>query len=75
MQEPVSKSLKYTSMGFQMIGTILVFGSIGWWIDKKWFPDHHFGLAIGLVFGVIGSIVKLIADALRDQKREENAKK
>lgn len=76
MKNPTASYLKYTSMGFQMIGTILAFGGIGWWIDSKVGNGQgHLWLAIGLVFGVVGSMVKLIADAIRDQKIEEDAKK
>jgi preprotein translocase subunit Sss1 len=76
MKNNTSSYLKYTSMGFQMIGTILAFGAIGWWVDSKVGEGQsHLWLAIGLVFGVVGSMVKLIADAIRDQKVEEDAKK
>ncbi|MBC7449939.1 MAG: AtpZ/AtpI family protein [Cytophagales bacterium] len=62
---------KYSSYGFQMLGTIGVFGAIGWWLDKHFEVQGKLCTIFFLLFGVIGSIVKFIFDIINDQKRSK----
>lgn len=52
--------LKYTSMAFQMIGTIIAFVFMGYFIDlQPWalkYVGHHVFTLVGTLLGVAGSL-------------------
>jgi hypothetical protein len=60
---------KYSSIGFQMIATICVFGAIGWWLDQHFEVKGKLNTVFFMLFGVIGSITKFIIDVINEQKR------
>ena len=62
---------KYSSIGFQMIVTICVFGAIGWWLDQYFEVKGKLNTVFFMLFGVIGSITKFIIDVINEQKRGE----
>ncbi|MGN6646942.1 MAG: AtpZ/AtpI family protein [Cytophaga sp.] len=62
---------KFSAIGFQMIATILVFGAIGWWLDRHFEVKGRYNTIFFMLFGVIGSITKFIIDILNEQKRGE----
>ncbi len=49
--------MKYTSMAFQMIGSILAFVFMGYFIDNSW-AKHHFGFP---VFTIVGTLLGVAA--------------
>ena len=62
---------KFSAIGFQMIATILLFGAIGWWLDRYFEVKGKYNTIFFMLFGVIGSITKFIIDILNEQKRGE----
>jgi ATP synthase protein I len=68
-KSPLSGFSKYSSIGFQMLATIIVFGGIGWWLDKHFQVQGKLNTIFFLLFGVIGSISKFIFDVINEQKR------
>lgn len=55
-----SPFIQYSSLGFQILGFMAVFGYIGHNIDEYYgFKTPYITMA-GLVFGVVGSMVYLI---------------
>ena len=59
-RKEVSNYIKYSSMGFQMIATVLILGLFGKWLDEK--MDNHklyFSLLF-LLIGTIGSVALFI---------------
>ncbi|NDB34430.1 MAG: AtpZ/AtpI family protein [Flavobacteriia bacterium] len=60
--------ITYSSLGFQMLGFMAIFGFIGYKADKYFGFDTPILLALGLVFGVVGSIVVLIRTLQKNNK-------
>lgn len=62
---------KFSTIGFQMIATICVFGGIGWWLDTYFDVKGRYNTIFFMLFGVVGSITKFIIDVINEQKRSE----
>ena len=59
MKDQKSNWLQLSSIGFQIAASLLLFGWIGYLIDKK-FSTEPIGLVVGLVVGlVIGGLASL----------------
>jgi ATP synthase protein I len=53
---PLSDALKYTQISGMLIGPMLAFGGIGYWLDGRFGTKPWFLLA-GLILGMIGGFV------------------
>ena len=53
------QELSDSAIGYQILGTILVFAGLGYWIDRKlhWEPA---GLIVGLILGCIAAIAAIL---------------
>ena len=63
----------YASLGIQFAATILIFVSIGWWLDDKVATTPLF-LVLGTLFGAAGGFYKLyrtLMDLEKRRKRED----
>ena len=52
--------IQYTSLGFQMIAFMGIFGYLGDLFDSWIQSEDSYGLMVGLLFGVVGSTIYLI---------------
>ncbi len=55
---------KYSSLAFQMLLTIMVFGALGWALDKYTESKIPVFTAIFMLLGVIGSLYKIIRELM-----------
>ena len=60
--------LRLASMGFELVGALLGFGAIGFFLDR------HYGTAprafiVSIILGLVGGLYNLVKDALRASKR------
>jgi hypothetical protein len=56
----VKPFLQHSSIGFQMIGFMAIFGFLGYKLDHYFSLQTPYLTLSGLLFGVIGSLVYLI---------------
>lgn len=70
-QQPTPSDAMKAASGYAsaltFIGTILVFGAIGWAVDR-WLKAAPWGLIAGLTLGMIGGTFRLVRDANRPMK-------
>lgn len=70
-QEPSRSDTMKAASGyasaFTFIGSILVFGAIGWALDR-WLKITPWGLIAGLTFGMIGATFRMVREANRPLK-------
>lgn len=68
-EEPKRNLLTTTASGygdaFGFIGAILVFGGVGWLIDRWLHDSFPWALVIGLALGFFGATYKLVRDSKR----------
>ena len=58
MKDQKSNWLQLSSIGFQIAASLLLFGWIGYLIDKK-FSTEPIGLVVGLVIGGLASLYQI----------------
>lgn len=61
---------KYAGLGFQFVGSILLFLWIGQWVDRKLGTDGIF-LILGVFLGAGASFYSMYRNLMADQKRDE----
>jgi len=59
-KETPKSFIQYSSLGFQMVGFMAIFGFLGYKLDEYFAFQTPFLTLTGLLFGVIGSLVYLI---------------
>ena len=64
-QEKGSRLLSYTTLGFQLISFMLIFGLVGYWIDKKTNVMGGSGDVFGILLGVICGMFYTIRSLMR----------
>ncbi len=66
--------MHYSALGFQMVAVLLlpIFG--GLWLDST-YDTSPLGILVGSGLGVAGSMTTVIMSVLRQEKREEAAKR
>ena len=55
-RDSLSDALKYAQISGMLIGPMLAFGAIGYWLDKRFATQPWFLLG-GLILGMIGGFV------------------
>jgi len=55
-----NKFMQYSSLGFQMVAFMAIFGYLGYWCDGYFGFKKPYLLMTGLLFGVIGSTIYII---------------
>lgn len=65
----------YASLGIQFAATILIFVSIGWWLDDEFATTPLF-LLLGALFGAVGGFYKLYRTllALEERRKREDGR-
>ncbi|MFM7566785.1 MAG: AtpZ/AtpI family protein [Flavobacteriales bacterium] len=63
-REP-SRFLSYITLGFQLLGFMVFFGCIGYWLDHKTKLTMGYGVIIGLVLGIVFGMIYTIRSLLR----------
>lgn len=61
---------KYAGLGFQFVGSILLFLWIGQWVDRKLGTDGIF-LIVGVFLGAGAAFYSMYRNLMADQKRDE----
>lgn len=62
-------ALRFVTIGWQMIATVLFCVGIGWLFDEKWVPTAKpWGMLGFTLFGVIASMVLVIREVTRISK-------
>jgi len=59
-RESQNKFIQYSSLGFQMVGFMAIFGYLGYKGDAYFNFESPYLLMVGLLFGVIGSTLYII---------------
>ncbi|MBK8225837.1 MAG: AtpZ/AtpI family protein [Flavobacteriales bacterium] len=54
--------LRYTGLGFTMLGVVLAFTAIGWWLDKQLHWVFPACTLVGSLLGIAGSMVYLFRE-------------
>ncbi|MBM3164698.1 MAG: AtpZ/AtpI family protein [Bacteroidetes bacterium] len=54
--------IRYSSLGFQIIGFMAIFGYLGFKTDNYFKFKTPYLTILGLVFGVVGSMIYVIRD-------------
>ena len=54
--------LRYTGLGLTMVGIILVFTFLGWWVDGLLAWRIPIFTLIGALFGIIGAMLHLFKE-------------
>lgn len=57
--------LRYTGLGFTMVGVILVFVCIGWWLDQRLRLAFPICTLVGSLLGITGAMVYLFKETGR----------
>ena len=57
------KYLKYTGVGFELAGSVVLFCLIGYFVDKRWGTEPK-GFLIGSIVGIVVGLYLLIKTAL-----------
>ena len=71
MPEPrgsLNEALKYAQISGMLIGPMLAFGAIGYWLDRRFVTPPWFLLA-GLILGMIGGFVNFFRLVLPPRDR------
>ncbi len=58
-----SSSWKYTGVGFELAGSIIIFAMIGYFVDRHW-KSSPWGVLIGCLVGIVVGMYLLIKEAL-----------
>ena len=67
-KKPVNNALKYTGLGFQMLGTIAICVFLGIKLDD-WIHTHQIFTIILSLVGVVGGIYLAIRDFIKPKKK------
>lgn len=64
---------RLAGIGFEFAASLVVFMLLGFWVDRHWQIQGHWGVLIGLLLGLIGgtyNFVREVAKALRESNRQ-----
>jgi len=65
---------KYAGVGFQLVGSILLFLYLGRWVDRRVGTEPLF-LLLGVFIGLAASIYSVYRSLMADQRREDERKR
>lgn len=57
--------LRYTGLGFTMLGVVLAFTALGWWLDQRLHWIFPACTLVGSLLGIAGSMVYLFKETRR----------
>ena len=61
---------EYSTLGIQMVGTIILFGGLGWWADHS-LNTKPWGMLIGCLIGIGGGLFSFIRAVQRANKEAD----
>ncbi len=68
-----SASMRYAGMGFDFAAAVAGFCILGWWIDRHWQIENHWGLLICAFLGLIGGTYNFIRQAIQASREANEA--
>ena len=74
-QQRFNEYMQYSTIGFQMMGAILICAWLGNWIDGKIGANKPYVTIFGMLFGVTAAIITMIRSVKKLQQKEAEAKK
>ena len=69
----IGAAAKYAGLGFQLVGSILLFLYLGRWVDRRIGTEPLF-LLLGVFTGLAASIYSMYRSLMADQRREAEAR-
>ncbi len=57
---------RYAGKGFELLGSILVFMLLGYWLDRKFEKIAPWGMVTGAVLGIIGGLYNLVRQSIHE---------
>jgi len=66
-EDPKRSFVKYSTLGFQIVGFMAIFGVLGYLADGYFTYERPVFLIFGLLFGVVASLIYLIRSLTQKQ--------
>jgi len=65
---------RYAGMGVEFASALVAFCLLGWWIDRHWQIQGHWGLFTCAMIGLVGGLYNFIRQALAAAREAEDVK-
>jgi hypothetical protein len=65
MSQPQPPWTRLAQTGFEFGASLAVFMLLGYWVDRHWGIQKHWGLLAGMLLGLIGGIYNFIREVRR----------
>ena len=70
-QPPETQWGRLAGMGVEYGAVVAVFMLLGWWVDRHWQIEGHWGTLIGAALGLIGGTYNFVREALAAVRESE----